>query len=109
MIKYNNFMLDTVMGYVVIYEEGPTSCGAGVPDLPGCFSIGDNFVEVQKLIKEAIEFHIEGLKEDDEEIPQPILKLPICDNDPNMLKEYDFSDGVVGKYVNHENKEQSNE
>ena len=40
--------------YTVIYEEGETNWGAYIPDLPGCVSIGDTFLEVQENIKEAI-------------------------------------------------------
>lgn len=63
------------MDYVVIYEKGDTSYGAYVPDLPGCFAIGETLEEVQTLIKEAIEFHIEGLQEDGEVVPKPSLRI----------------------------------
>lgn len=59
------------MEYVVILEEGPESWGAYVPDLPGCVAAGESKAEVLKLIREAIEFHLEGLKEDGDSIPQP--------------------------------------
>jgi len=50
------------MRYMVVIEEGPTSFGAYVPDLPGCIAVGESVEEVLQLIQEAIEFHIEGLK-----------------------------------------------
>ena len=59
------------MQYLVIIEEGPTSFGAYVPDLPGCVAVGSTKEEVTKLIHEAIEFHIEGLKEDGLDVPKP--------------------------------------
>ena len=59
------------MRYVVIVEEGETSFGAHVPDLPGCVAVADTKAEVLKLIQEAIQFHIEGLKEDGEPVPEP--------------------------------------
>jgi len=59
------------MEYVVILEEGPKSWGAYVPDLPGCVAAGETKAEALKLIREAIEFHLEGLKEDGDPIPQP--------------------------------------
>ena len=59
------------MTYTVIFEKGPTSWGAYVPDLPGVISIGDSRDEVQQLIQEAIEFHLEGMKEDGLSIPPP--------------------------------------
>ena len=59
------------MRYAVIIEKGETSFGAYVPDLPGCVAVGETKEEVLKLIHEAIEFHIEGLREDGEPIPEP--------------------------------------
>ena len=59
------------MRYLVVVEKGPTSYGAYVPDLPGCVAAADSREEVLALIKEAIEFHLEGLKEDGEPIPSP--------------------------------------
>ena len=59
------------MRYAVIIEKGKNSYGAYVPDLPGCIAVGDTPEEVKTLIQEAIEFHLEGLQEDGELIPQP--------------------------------------
>lgn len=59
------------MTYAVIYEKGPTSWGAYVPDLPGVISVGDSRDEVERLIQEAIEFHLEGLREEGLAIPTP--------------------------------------
>jgi predicted RNase H-like HicB family nuclease len=59
------------MRYLVIVEEGPTSFGAYVPDLPGCVAAGESREEVLSLIEEAIEFHIEGLKEGGLMLPPP--------------------------------------
>jgi predicted RNase H-like HicB family nuclease len=59
------------MRYAVIIEKGKDSYGAYVPDLPGCIAVGDTPEEVKTLIQEAIEFHLEGLQEDGELIPQP--------------------------------------
>jgi predicted RNase H-like HicB family nuclease len=59
------------MTYTVIYEKGPTSWGAYVPDLPGVISVGDSRDEVEQLIHEAIEFHLEGLREEGFEVPAP--------------------------------------
>ena len=57
------------MKYLVIIEQGPTSFGAYVPDLPGCVAVGETREEVASLIQEAIQFHIEGMKEDGIAIP----------------------------------------
>lgn len=59
------------MKYLVVVESGPTSFGAYVPDLPGCIAVGATREEVTTLIHEAIEFHIEGMKEDGLPIPAP--------------------------------------
>ena len=59
------------MRYLVIVEKGPTSFGAYVPDLPGCIAAGETKEEVLALIHEAVEFHIEGLKEDGLPVPPP--------------------------------------
>ena len=65
------------MEYVVIYEKGDSSYGAYVPDLPGCITVGETLEETQTLIQEAIEFHIEGLQEDGDDVPQPSLNIPV--------------------------------
>ena len=59
------------MKYAVVFEKGPTSYGAYVPDLPGCVAVGDTLEEVERLIQEAIEFHIEGMRDDGDPIPGP--------------------------------------
>ena len=60
-----------VMRYMVVIERGETSWGAHVPDLPGCVAVGETREEVLQLIREAIEFHIDGLKEDGLPVPTP--------------------------------------
>ncbi len=59
------------MRYTVIVEEGATSWGAYVPDLPGCVAAGESREEVLRLIREAIEFHLEGLREQGQPFPEP--------------------------------------
>lgn len=59
------------MDYVVIIEEGPESWGAYVPDLPGCVAAGETREGVLELIREAIEIHLEGMKENGQPIPDP--------------------------------------
>ena len=60
------------MRYLVVVEKGPSSYGAHVPDLPGCIAAGETKEEVLSLIREAIEFHIEGLKLEGQPIPGPV-------------------------------------
>ena len=58
------------MQYLVVIERGSSSYGAYVPDLPGCVAVGESQAEVEALIREAIEIHIEGLREHGEAIPE---------------------------------------
>ena len=60
-----------MMRFAVVIETGETSFGAYVPDLPGCIAAAETKEEVQRLIHEAIEFHVEGLREDGQPIPKP--------------------------------------
>ena len=57
------------MDYLIIIEQTQDGYSAYVPDLPGCISTGKNKAETEKNIREAIIFHLEGMKEDGEEIP----------------------------------------
>lgn len=59
------------MEYIVIVEQGETSFGAYVPDLPGCVAVGESRGEAMELIREAIELHIESLRENGESVPSP--------------------------------------
>jgi predicted RNase H-like HicB family nuclease len=67
------------MKYAIVLEKGDTSFGAYVPDLPGCVAVAETRDEVLKLIKEAIEFHIEGMRADGESIPQPHSEMEYVD------------------------------
>ena len=57
--------------YMVVVERGDTSWGAHVPDLPGCVAVGETREEVLRLIREAVELHIDGLKQDGFPVPRP--------------------------------------
>jgi predicted RNase H-like HicB family nuclease len=59
------------MKYMVVVEKSASGYGAYVPDLPGCVAAGNTRDEVLRLIKEAIELHIESLEENGEPVPQP--------------------------------------
>ncbi len=59
------------MRYAIVIEKSDTGYGAFVPDLPGCVAVGETIQQTEKLIKEAIEFHLEGMKDDGVEIPLP--------------------------------------
>ena len=59
------------MKYAVVIEKARSNFSAYVPDLPGCVATGNTIEEVEKEIREAIEFHIEGMRQDGEVVPQP--------------------------------------
>ena len=60
--------------YAVIIEQGDTSYGAIVPDLPGCIAVAETLEEVERLIREAIDFHIEGLRDEGMPVPTPTTR-----------------------------------
>lgn len=67
------------MRYAVVVEAGETGFGAYVPDLPGCVAAGASREEVLILIREAVEFHIDGLKDAGEPIPEPTSTIAFVD------------------------------
>jgi predicted RNase H-like HicB family nuclease len=60
-----------MMKYTVVVEKSESGFGAFVPDIPDCIAAAETKAQVLTLIKEAIEFHIEGLIEDGETVPAP--------------------------------------
>jgi predicted RNase H-like HicB family nuclease len=60
------------MRYAIVIEKGPTSYGAYVPDLPGCVAVAETRDEVLRLIQESIEFHIEEMRGEGMEVPEPL-------------------------------------
>lgn len=63
------------MEFAVVIERGPASYGAYVPDLPGCVAAAETEVEVRKLIREAIVFHLQGMRLNGEVIPEPTSRV----------------------------------
>ena len=59
------------MRYAVVIEKAEGNYSAYVPDLPGCIATGETVAEVQQLIRESIELHIAGMREDGLSIPPP--------------------------------------
>jgi predicted RNase H-like HicB family nuclease len=59
------------MRYAVVIEKANGNYSAYVPDLPGCVATGATVKEAESEIREAIRFHIDGLKEDGQPVPQP--------------------------------------
>jgi predicted RNase H-like HicB family nuclease len=59
------------MKYAVVIEKAESNYAAYIPDLPGCVALGDSVEEVEQLIREAIELHLDGLRQDKLPIPKP--------------------------------------
>ena len=59
------------MRYGIVIEKAKGNFSAYVPDLPGCVATGDSVPETEQNIREAILFHIDGMKEDGENPPEP--------------------------------------
>ena len=73
------------MRYAVIIEKAEGNYSAYVPDLPGCVATGATLEETERQIREAIEFHLEGMREEGLTIPEPTTVLM----PPTLLKKPD--------------------
>jgi predicted RNase H-like HicB family nuclease len=67
------------MRYAIVIEQGETNLSAYVPDLPGCVATGNTLAETERAIREAIEFHLEGLREDGTPIPPATSRVDYID------------------------------
>jgi predicted RNase H-like HicB family nuclease len=63
------------MRYAVVFEKAGSNCSAYVPDLSGCVATGANQAETESAIREAIEFHLVGMREDGTPIPPPLSRV----------------------------------
>jgi predicted RNase H-like HicB family nuclease len=70
-----------VMRYAIVIESAPGSSNlsAYVPDLPGSIATGKSIEEIKRLTQEAIEFHIEGLREDGLPVPEPSTQVAVVE------------------------------
>ena len=57
--------------YLIVIEPTQTGFSAYSPDLPGCISTGQTREEVERNMREAIAFHLDGLREEGQEVPEP--------------------------------------
>lgn len=55
--------------FLVIYEQGKRNYGGHAPDIPGCCSTGKTLKKMREMMREALEFHLEGMAEDGDEMP----------------------------------------
>jgi predicted RNase H-like HicB family nuclease len=67
------------MKYAIVIEKAEGNYSAYVPDLPGCAATGATVEEVEREIREAIAFHIEGLREDGLAVPEPTSQVEYVD------------------------------
>lgn len=67
------------MRYAIVIEKAAGNYSAYVPDLPGSVATGATIEEVETEIREAIEFHLEGLREDGLPIPEPVSRVEYVD------------------------------
>jgi len=67
------------MRYAIVIEKAENNYAAYVPDLPGCVTTGETIEETEQQIREAIEFHIRGLREDGLSIPEPSSQVNYVD------------------------------
>ena len=65
----------TPMRYAIVIENAGSNYSAYVPDLPGCIATGETIAEAERMIREAIEFHLEGLRADGTPIPPPSSRV----------------------------------
>lgn len=63
------------MRYAIVIEKTENNYSAYVPDLPGCIATGSTVEEAESAMREAIAFHLDGLREDGMPIPQPSSKV----------------------------------
>jgi len=72
-------MMGTQMRYAIVIEKAESNYAAYVPDLPGCVATGATVEETERSIREAIEFHVEGLRADGLPIPEPSSRVEYVD------------------------------
>jgi predicted RNase H-like HicB family nuclease len=65
--------------YAIVIEKAEPNYSAYVPDLPGCVATGASLEEVEKEIREAIEFHLEGLRADNLPVPSASSRVEYID------------------------------
>jgi predicted RNase H-like HicB family nuclease len=65
--------------YAVVIERSPSNYAAYVPHLPGCVTTGATEVEVLRRIHEAIELHLDGMREDGQAVPEPLNTVAVVE------------------------------
>lgn len=65
------------MEYLIVIENAGSNYSAYSPDVPGCISTGATIEECSQNMRDALEFHLDGLREDGEPIPEPSTKAAV--------------------------------
>jgi predicted RNase H-like HicB family nuclease len=73
------------MKFAIVIEKAESNYSAYVPDLPGCIATGETIDEICRLMQEGIEFHIEGMKFDDEPVPEPTSEVRYVEIDMDRI------------------------
>ena len=71
-----------MMRFAVVYEKAPNNWAAYVPDLPGCITIGRTLAETKLNIREAVELHLEAMREVGELVPEPSSDVGFVEFEP---------------------------
>jgi predicted RNase H-like HicB family nuclease len=67
--------------YAIVIEKAESNFAAYVPDLPGCVASGSTVEETERLVREAIELHVEGMREDGDPVPEPSVQVDYVEVD----------------------------
>ena len=86
------------MKYAIILEKATKNYSAYAPDVPGCIATADTFDETVQMMKEALEFHFDGLHADGDPIPQPESEVAYVELDwtPSPLNPVENDDPLLG-------------
>ena len=82
--------------YSVVFERTPNNYCAYVPDLPGCIATAQTWEEIQDVIRTAIAFHIAGMQDDGDTIPEPRMSVAeaAADHSENVIALPDWHEGT---------------
>jgi len=67
--------------YAIVIEKAESNYSAYIPDLPGCVAMGATLAETERLLREAIDLHVEGMREDGLPIPEPSSRVEYVEID----------------------------
>ena len=84
-----------MLQYAVVYEKTPNNYGAYAPDVPGCGGVADTWEEMQDVICEAIQLHLELIREGGDPIPEPRMSLADAMADYAKMLSDDVDDGGI--------------